>query len=412
MFTSVVNVPPTVAAQYAGNGTQLNLFSGGALQQGFEALLGSEINVYGGSIGSSFNAEPGSVVNLHGGTIGTSFRAKLGSDVEFFGGEFVLNGVPYVGNSITLSGNDVFTGTLADGSPFILSPQGGDILQTVALTPFALPPLVTIPETLNGPLGTRPAGLRIGQSLTVGPGGSLGVDFAVVDAALTMSGGSVGKLRVARGTVSVSQAAVGPILIYAGGEATIGPGGHATNDLRVFDGGVLNINGGTIGDFASSFPGAKVNLTAGSVGNTFRPIDSEVNIQGGSIGSFFEPTRGTINLSGGTIGGAFRSYGSQVNISGGALLDGGVAYAGSVVRQSGGAVGKRYDVQEGATMSIDGGTIGRGFLVRARSHTELIGGEFSPALSEMRSTLGGQCHEAFGQLDDFSRERPDRGNAR
>lgn len=34
------------------------------------------------------------------------------------------------------------------------------------------------------------------------------------------------------------------------------------------------------------------------------------------------------------------------------------------------------------------------FLLLLRSH---------PALSENRATLGGQCHEAFGQLDDFSR---------
>ena len=28
---------------------------------------------------------------------------------------------------------------------------------------------------------------------------------------------------------------------------------------------------------------------------------------------------------------------------------------------------------------------------------------FQTALSENRATLGGQCHEAFGELDDFSR---------
>jgi len=35
-----------------------------------------------------------------------------------------------------------------------------------------------------------------------------------------------------------------------------------------------------------------------------------------------------------------------------------------------------------------------------------------PALSDNCIMLGGQCHEAFGQLDDFSWERPRVGNRR
>ena len=112
--------------------------------------------------------------------------------MELIGGEFRLNGANFDGGNISLTDGDVFTGTLADGSAFIfsvLSSEGFrllDILADVTLTPVSLPPLDTNPIVVDAPVVGGPSGLRAGQQLTVVTGGSLGDNFAVVDAILNV----------------------------------------------------------------------------------------------------------------------------------------------------------------------------------------------------------------------------------
>ena len=164
----------------------------------FQAFSGSEVNINGGSIGRLFQAMSGSEVNISGGSVGRRFRARSDSDVELIGGEFRLNGANFDGGSISLSDRDVFTGTLADGSAFIfsdLSSEGFrilDVLEDVTLTPVSLPPLDTTPIVVDAPIVGGPSGLRPGQQLTVVNGGSLGDNFAVVDAILNVDAGTLG----------------------------------------------------------------------------------------------------------------------------------------------------------------------------------------------------------------------------
>ena len=127
--------------------------------------------------------------------------------MELIGGEFRLNGANFDGGNISLTDGDVFTGTLADGSAFIfsvLSSEGFrllDILADVTLTPVSLPPLDTNPIVVDAPVVGGPSGLRAGQQLTVVTGGSLGDNFAVVDAILNVDAGTVGIGLEASGSV-------------------------------------------------------------------------------------------------------------------------------------------------------------------------------------------------------------------
>ncbi len=121
------------------SGAEVNI-SSGTVGSSIEALSGSEVNISGGSVNrliansgsavdfsggfvSLFTADTGSQVSISGGTVGYSFAATPGSAVELFGGEFRLNGDVFTGQSITLGEDEVFTGTLADGSSFVFSSQ-------------------------------------------------------------------------------------------------------------------------------------------------------------------------------------------------------------------------------------------------------------------------------------------------
>ena len=158
LFDNVINIPADsdigFFSSIGGDGltTQLNLSSGGSIVGFFEADSGSEVNINDGTVGDGFDANSGSEVNISGGSFGSSFSANSGSvvnicggnfgffvafsgsvvsirggtlglfsgsDSELIGGEFQLNNQAFSGSTITIGVGDIFTGTLADGSPFI-----------------------------------------------------------------------------------------------------------------------------------------------------------------------------------------------------------------------------------------------------------------------------------------------------
>lgn len=115
--------------------------SGGAIASRFWPHTGSTANISGGSFSGDFTLGNGSVTNIFGGVIENELHALLRSTVNvwggdiaffqaheqaeasFFGREFFLDGVEMtqltVGQPFTIPDRDVlFSGTLADGTPF------------------------------------------------------------------------------------------------------------------------------------------------------------------------------------------------------------------------------------------------------------------------------------------------------
>ena len=263
---SVVNISGgIVASRFNANfGSEVNI-SGGAVggdsAQALDANSGSVVNISGGILGNEFNANEGSEVNISGGAVGP-FNAASGSDVELFGGEFRLNGEPFTDQTITLAEDDVFTGTLSDGSSFIFSSPSvplsfgfesflsrRDNLSEIRLSATPLPTLDVTPVVIDSSVTEGPSGLRSGQTFTLVDGGSLRRNFAVVDATLNVQGGTLGQ-----------------------GVETAG--------------GVVNISGGTVGSFFEAYSGSEVNISGGIVGDDFLSLaltansGSVVNISG------------------------------------------------------------------------------------------------------------------------------------
>ena len=229
-------------------------------------------------------------MNISGGSFGRSFQASPGSDVELIGGEFEFNGAAFSGPSITLNADDVFTGTLADGSAFIF--EGSDLdFGDIQLTPVALPVVNLSPIVVSTPNPDLPSGLRSGQTLTLQDGGVLADNFAVVNATFNIEGGNVGENAfAAQSTVNIS-------------------GGTVGNFFQAFSGSQVNISGGSFGSFFNANSGSVVNISSGSLGDTFGANSgSEVNISGGSFGRSFQALPGSGVV---LIGGEFKLNGSE-----------------------------------------------------------------------------------------------------
>ena len=325
----------------AFDGSEVNI-SGGTLGS-FRALKGSAVNVSGGTFGNRFEAFPNSEVNISGGTFGGRFIASAGRPVELIGGEFRLNGTDFSGSTISLTEDDIFTGTLTDGSVFIfVDTTGQDVLSGVTLTMAALPIADLNPIVVNDSVGIGPSGLRASQTLTLKANGSLGHYFTVVDASLNVEEGTLGDAANAfNSQVNIS-------------------GGTVGDNFDAFFGSEINISGGTVGDNFGAFPGSEVNISGGTVGTHFdAKSGSVVNINGATVGDSFGASSGSeVNISGGTFGDYFRTRsGSVVNISGGTVGDFIEIKSGSMVNISGGIFGDKFndfDVDPGSTVNISG----------------------------------------------------------
>ena len=238
----------------ADDGSEVNI-SGGTVGFSFTADEGSVVNISGGIVGNSFRVLFGSDVKISGGTLGTDFTARFASDVELIGGEFRLNGADFSGSTISIrDDNEVFTGTFADGSSFIFSPAGSDRLTSVNLTTIALPEADLSPILINAPVGIS-SGLRAGQTLTLQTNGSLGPNFAVVDATLNVEGGILGDgAEASNSEVNIS-------------------GGIIDGRFHSYDGSVINLSGGEVGDGFRAFAGSEVNI----IGSEFSIDGNEMN---------------------------------------------------------------------------------------------------------------------------------------
>jgi hypothetical protein len=244
-------------------GVEVSL-SGGIL--GRYSDFGGILEMTGGELGPYVSLDYGAIGNISGGTLGRGFAANTGSDVELIGDDFKLNGVEFTDSSVLFDNkldiNTVFTGTLADGSPFIFTRRDQDTLINVKLTRATLPAIDTTPIVVDS--SSAPNGLRTGQTLTLRSGGALGNNFAMLDAAVRIEGGSVGEgLELSRSQVDV--------------------------------------RGGQVGDYLRATQGSQVNVSDGEIGRAQIDLASTLNMSGGSIAQLTATSQSTLNLSGGTI---------------------------------------------------------------------------------------------------------------
>ena len=288
--------------------------SGGVIGSGFIAQSGAEVIIADGQFGDQFSANTGSTVNISGGQFGQDFTADsrsnvsigggsfgsgvriTGTTIELRGGEFRRDGFDIsVLPSISIVGNSVLTGTLADGSTFIFSNSAGDFISNVTLTNVDLPAADATPIVVNTPSSDQPIGLRSGQTLTLVNGGGLGNNFQAVNAVVNIEGGVIGDGLGAAGST-------------------------------------VNISGGTVGDGFVSFAGSIVNINDGIIGDDFNAaVGSEVFVSGGQIGQGFEAD-GLLRINGGTIGRGFEAAaGSDVQLSGGEFQLNGQAFNESAI---------------------------------------------------------------------------------
>jgi hypothetical protein len=356
---------------------------------------GSKVNISGGSVGTGGNlsfslaANSGSEVQITGGAIGFAFAALEGSNVELVGGEFRLNGDEFTGSSITLGSEDIFTGTLSDGSSFSFSPLAGDQMEAVNLTPVILPTLDLTPKNVDSPAGTGPSGLRAGQTLTVQAGGVLYENFSVVNATLNVEGGQVaGGVEVVRGTVNMSSGILG-------GGANISP--YITNDFSSgFDAldSVVNVSGGVVGQRSSARRGSILNISGGTIETKFNAMaGSEVRISGGAFGPDFRANPGSdVEL----IGGEFRLNG--VNYTGNTItLGSGDVFTGTL------ADGSTFVFSTSAAFlgdKLDGVSLTRVTLPTLDTNPRIVGSPITGGPSGLRASQV-LTVQAGGVLGDY-----------
>src|SRR5690606_10810421 len=177
---------------------------------------------------------------------------------------------------------------------------GGRHLVPGALPPADAPPMVIVD-------GAGPAGLREGQTLTIGGTAVLREHFGVVGATLNIEGGFVGRgLEAAFSDVRISGGVVGnDFTVYSGTVLEVS-GGSIGAGFRARQGSSVSISGGAVGDNAQAHPGTTLSISGGRIGSSFTAYEgSLIDISGGTIGPFFSAS-GAVTISGGTFGRRFQ----------------------------------------------------------------------------------------------------------
>ena len=283
---STVNVTAGFIGPFfdANSGSIVNI-SGGFIADDFDAFAGSTVSINGGTVANGFGIGPGSVVTISGGAVGDRLVAAAGSSVTLAGGEFRLDGmlIDTVG-TVDVSGGQLLSGTLADGSPFAFSSSDGDLFapDSLRIELAEIRPIGNL--ILTASIDPLPPGIREGQSLVVDNG-------AVVDDHFAAGRGS---------------------------QVTVEQGGAIGANLESV-GAMVSVQGGSIGDRFDAFLGSTTTISGGTVGSDFDALrGSSVAVSGGSVGPRFTAWDGSeMRIAGGTIGEGFQTQlGSNVVLSG------------------------------------------------------------------------------------------------
>lgn len=395
----------TLGRVMAGGATVL-MSSGRLGADNSAGLAGGTVTVTGGTLKYRFVVNSGGTLSMSGGKIGESFGTSAGASVTLTGDEFQFNGAVISDFSGGWPQNSVFTGTLADGSVFILGDQAFDGIapSTLTLVSTPLPPADTTPQVVSS--GLVSSGLRSGQKLTLMDGGALGDHFAAVGATLDIQGGIVGEnLETAYSTVNISGGHIGDRTEFIG------------DTISFFDGSLVNITGGLFSDKLHALSGSTVDISGGAFEDGFRiRRGSSVTLYGDdfqlngvpvsdlsaglSQGSVFTGTLADGTVFIGSDKGLSSGTGGDVKIESGTtslvatplppadttpqLVSNGMGPKGlrpgqSLTLSGTGTLGDNF-AAVGATLHIEGGTVGD--LARiAYSRVEISGGRVEGSMS-------------------------------
>jgi len=217
--------------------------------------------------------------------------------------------------------------------------------------------------------------------------GTVGTSFRAHSGSLLhVLGGTVGNGAQAYpgSTVIVDGGRISRLSALAGSQVTVSNGSLGSNSSlgNSFSGvstsAVMNLTGGTIGDYFDIYEHGVLNMSGGTIyGRMDGHAGSEINLSGGAI-AWYAQTAGTLNMTGGYIDSYFKAQaGSNVLLSGGAIDYGFMAFAGSEVHVSGGLIDGSFLIESGGDLRVSGGTFGDGVNFASGSSAVLVGGEFA-----------------------------------
>lgn len=338
---------------------------GGVVGDFFSAESGSTLEVTGGQFGDRFDSSSRAMTTISGGAFGREFEISNGSfnQSRLVGGEFKLNGTEITNIDASLSNDYLFTGTFADGSVFLFSDLGEDLISQFSgsnnlLEVVELDPINTNPIVISADID-RFKGLRRGQSLTLGNGADIQFGFASVQGAIEVTNGSIGvNLEILDTTLVVNNGSIGDDL-HVYGESDVLIRGMVGEGFRLTGTSDLVIQGGSVGSGLAAYDGTSVTLESGSIGRFFSVT--------GSV---------PITITGGTIASNFRARGAEVLLDGGAIGDHAEFTDGSSLVMHSGSIGDRLNIEE-STALIEGGSIGDEFQVEYGSDVLIAGGTVS-----------------------------------
>lgn len=314
--------------------------TGGQIGSNFEVGSGSKLDLQGGLVGGVFVVHSGGEVHQTGGKFRFGLQASEGSSFVLSGSEFKLDGVainelsPSNGpQPFDLPYGSTLSGTLADGSPFLLGANRDYLAPgTLTLNPVEAPTLDKL--VYRVPTETAPTGLRSGQTLLLSEGGQVGDSF-VADA------GSL--VQMSGGTIGWDFRAVGSLANLQGGEV---------GSVTALQGSVVNLSGASVG-WVSVDRGGIVNLSDGNTARVYVRNGGQLRVSGGQVEGGLSASGGSsVAISGGEIKNQIGAYGGVITVNGG-TLEGALTASESTVVLAGGRFGDLVGISRNSTVTID-----------------------------------------------------------
>ena len=292
----------------------------------FVAHAGSMVNVSGGLLGS-FNARSDSIVKLFGGSMVDSgpyhaeeINVSRGAAVTIAGGAFVPTIFAESGASLILEGfdfrlddqpvaglgqigdmlqldvrnNQLLTGVLADGTPFISRD-----LNSGALTLKRFAEVAADPTTIEVPSDVAPSGIRDGQTLILNSSGSLVTNFtAASGSALRVVGGNApGPLWAVNSAVQIEGGHVGRLTARDG--TTVSQMGGEMFAPSITERSTFHLHGGIVAGRAYVDGRSEAHISGGVLSSVLIDRDGVLSIRGGAFGNGLSPNPGgLVNIDG------------------------------------------------------------------------------------------------------------------